>query len=362
MTTAPVDTVTEGFGKLLDPASRADPYPLYAHIREVSPVWVESMSSLVVGRFRDCEAVLRDPRMSSDRSSIRRSSVDRILPPDAPSSVRQPWFVGLDPPDHTRLRRLVSKAFTARTVAQLEPRIAALVDDLLDNAAEREQLDVVTDLAYPLPIMMICRILGVPMADEQLFRDWSVRLTRLADGFGVTYGDGESIPDWLQAEIDLHRYVLELIGSRRKDPGDDLISRLIAVEEEGDRLTSDELASIVVLLLLAGHETTVNLISHGFLGLLRNPQHLAALRADPGLAEPTVWSRVCRTICGSKQPSSDRAGAHASTVRRMVARSPDPWARTPCTRHPVGSPRSRVPNPAYAPLGHVPWEQAQRPP
>lgn len=292
MTAAPADTITEAFGALLDPANRADPYPVYARIREASPAWVEAMPAMVVARYRDCEAVLRDSRMSSDRTSIRQASVHRVLPDDAPSSLRQPWFVGVDPPDHTRLRRLVSKAFTVRTVAGLEPRMAAMVDDLLDRAAERDQFDLVADLAYPLPIAVICQILGVPMADEPLFHDWSVRLVKLADGFGLNYTDGEDVPDWLLGEIELHRYIGELIDSRRKNPGDDLISRLIAVEAGGDRLTRDEMVSTVVLLLLGGHETTVNLISHGSLALLRNPHHLAALRADPDLAERTVEEAI----------------------------------------------------------------------
>ncbi|WP_206642128.1 cytochrome P450 [Nonomuraea polychroma] len=200
----------------------------------------------------------------------------------------------MDPPDHTRLRRLVSSAFTARAVARMEASIAQLVGEYLDGAAERETFDVLSGLAYPLPVAVICRMLGVPPADERLFHGWSAQLTRLFDGFDNHYdGNGET-PEWMQGEVELHRYVNELVADRRKRPRrDDLISELLAAEDGGDVLSHDELVSTIVLLLVAGHETTVNLIANGVLALLRHPGHLAALRADPGTA-PAVVEEILR--------------------------------------------------------------------
>ncbi|MBN6054899.1 cytochrome P450 [Nonomuraea sp. RK-328] len=192
----------------------------------------------------------------------------------------------MDPPDHTRLRRLVSSAFTARAVARMEGSVAKLVDELLDSVAEGEAFDVLSGLAYPLPVAVICRMLGIPPADERLFHQWSSQLTRLLDGF--TNPD-EGDPEWVAGMVEMHRYVNELVAERRRSPrGDDLISDLLAAEDDGDVLGHDELVSTVVLLLVAGHETTVNLIANGVLALLRHPEHLAGLRADPGMALAVV--------------------------------------------------------------------------
>ncbi|WP_188196575.1 cytochrome P450 [Nonomuraea sp. SYSU D8015] len=291
--TQAIDSETSGLhliGKLLDPASRPDPYPIYAELRALGPVWLEEMSSLVVTGYRDCETLLRDPRLSAERDRFFNAdgSADPY-PPDAPSSVRQPWFLSLDPPDHTRLRRLVSSAFTARAVARMEGSVVRLVDEYLDRAAEQGTFDVLSGLAYPLPVTVICHMLGVPRADERLFHRWSAQLTRRLDGFSNHYdGNGET-PEWVHGEVELHRYVNDLVAQRRRSPRrDDLLSELLAAEDGGNALSHDELVSTIVLLLVAGHETTVNLIANGVLALLRHPDHLAALRADPGTASAVV--------------------------------------------------------------------------
>ncbi|GAA3573849.1 cytochrome P450 [Nonomuraea rosea] len=292
------DRDTSGFhlvGKLLEPASRIDPYPVYAEFRARGPVWVDEMSSLVVTGYRDCETLLRDPRLSAERWRFFDAgrSADPY-PPDAPPSVRQPWFLSMDAPDHTRLRRLVSSAFTARTVARMESSVARLVDDLLDHAAESETFDVLSGLAYSLPMTVICRMLGVPQADERLFHGWSAQLTRLLDGFSDLGETDGATPEWVRGSVEMHRYVGELVTDRRKSPRrDDLISELLAAEDGGDVLSHDELISTIVLLLVAGHETTVNLIANGVLALLRHPGHLAALRDDPGTA-PAVVEEILR--------------------------------------------------------------------
>ncbi|MFI0421249.1 cytochrome P450 [Spongiactinospora sp. 9N601] len=292
------DRETSGFelvGRLLSPMSRPDPYPVYAEFRALGPVWVEEISSLVVTGFRDCEALLRDPRLSAERRRLDPpGQAGDHYPPDAPPSVRQPWFLSLDPPDHTRLRRLVSSAFTARTIARMEDSIARLVDDLLDQVPGREPFDMLSGLAYPLPVTVICRMLGVPPADERLFHRWSTGLGRMLDGFsGPDDGDGEAAES-IHGMVELHRYVNELVADRRGRPGrEDLISELLAVEDGGDVLGHDELVATIVLLLVAGHETTVNLIANGVLALLRHPGRLAALRADPATA-PAVVEEVLR--------------------------------------------------------------------
>ncbi|TQM38958.1 cytochrome P450 [Pseudonocardia cypriaca] len=282
-------------GSLLDPASRADPYPIYARLRQLGPVWIEEMSTAIVSGFDDCERLLREPRLSAERWRRTGSFLDGVaLPPGTPSSVRQPWFLSQDPPDHTRLRRLASRPFTARAVARMEPTIVDLVDELLDRTAGRDSFDVLADFAHPLPVTVICRMLGVPLADEPLFRRWSAQLTQFLDGF-TPVGDlaGET-PGWVPGLIEMHRYVNDLVADRRAHAGgEDLISALLAAEEGGDALTHDELVSTVVLLLVAGHETTVNLIAAGVLALLRNPDQLAGLRADPGSA-PAVVEEVLR--------------------------------------------------------------------
>ncbi|MEV6038573.1 cytochrome P450 [Nonomuraea sp. NPDC052116] len=274
-------------GKLLDPASRPDPYPIYAEFRARGPLWIEEMSSLVVTSYHDCETLLRDPRLSAERwRFFQPDGAADPYPPDAPASVRRPWFLSLDPPDHTRLRRLVSSAFTARTVARMEDSVTRLVEECLDRAAEGEAFDVMSGLAYSLPVTVICRMLGVPQADERLFHGWTAQLTRLLDGFGNP-GDGND--EWAGGMADMHRYVNDLVAERRRSPRrDDLISELLAAQEGGDALSHDELVSTIVLLLVAGHETTVNLIANGVLALLRHPGHLAALRADPGTASAVV--------------------------------------------------------------------------
>ncbi|MFI7226831.1 cytochrome P450 [Nonomuraea angiospora] len=274
-------------GKLLEHASRPDPYPIYAEFRARGPLWIEEMSSLVVTGYHDCETLLRDPRLSAERwRFFQPDGAADPYPQDAPASVRRPWFLSLDPPDHTRLRRLVSSAFTARTVARMEDSVTRLVDECLDRAADGETFDVMSGLAYSLPVTVICRMLGVPQADERLFHRWTAQLTRLLDGFSNP-GDGNE--EWAGGMVDMHRYVNDLVAERRRSPRrDDLISELLAAQEGGDVLSHDELVSTIVLLLVAGHETTVNLIANGVLALLRHPGHLAALRADPGTASAVV--------------------------------------------------------------------------
>jgi cytochrome P450 len=270
--------------ELADPANLPDPYPVLAGLREASPFAEFGGAFVVVGRHSDCSAVLRHPHASSERG---RS----LLTPTPPRRVRdRPSFLSLDPPDHTRLRRLVSKAFTPRTVARLEPRIRAITDQLLTAAAAAGQLEVVSQLAYPLPVRIISELLGVPVEDHPRFAGWSARLAHsLQPGFGIDPAVAQAREDAAQVASDEFAvYFRELIAIRRAQPAQDLLSEMIAAEDGGEKLTEDELIATCVLLLVAGHETTVGLISNGILALLRHPGQLALLRRDPSLAADAV--------------------------------------------------------------------------
>jgi cytochrome P450 len=267
--------------RLLDPAGRADPYPLYAAIRAAGPVQlIENAPVAIVSGYQACQQLLRDPRVTSDR---RKASMLEFLPTGEVPTPETPSFLFLDPPDHTRLRRLVSKAFTARAVQRLEPFIRQTIDDLLDAAGDRDGLDVLADLAHPLPVTVICRMLGVPLADEPLFSAWSTLLAKTLDPVLALTGTlGEGVAERVAAFDQLTEYFYRLVEQRRSDPGEDLLSALIAAEEAGDTLTEAELVATCSLLLVAGHVTTANLIANGMLALLRYPAELATLRGGDG--------------------------------------------------------------------------------
>jgi len=271
---------------LADPAVLPDPYPVLAGLRAASPFAELDGAFVVVGRYADCSAVLRDPRASSQReeSLIARGGSSAVRRRDRPS------FLSLDPPDHTRLRRLVSTAFTARTVARLEPRIRAVTGELLGAAVAAGQLEVVSQLAYPLPVRIISEMLGVPVEDHPRFAGWSARLaSSLQPGFGLDPAEALARAEAAQVAGDeFADYFRELIARRRAQPTEDLLSEMISAEDAGQKLTEDELIATCILLLVAGHETTVGLISNAILALLRHPGQLALLQEDPSLAPGAV--------------------------------------------------------------------------
>jgi cytochrome P450 len=282
MTTAEVAPAFDPF----DPAFRVDPYPLYQRLREENPIHPGPIGGLVLTRHADCLHVLRHPAASSDerkgdlfRAMEEAGEIDRELAENRP-------FLFLDPPDHTRLRRLVSKAFTPRTVERLRPRVQALVDELLDAVVPTGSIELVEDLAYPLPVQVISELLGVPPEDHERFKGWSRDLAR---GLDPDFILPPEVLERRKEAIDaFSAYFLELIAERRRVPQDDLLSALVAAEDEGDRLTEQELLSTCTLLLVAGHETTVNLIANGTLALLRHPDQLQRLRQEPSLARSAV--------------------------------------------------------------------------
>ena len=282
MTTAPA---TQGLLlQLLDPANRADPYSICAQFRDSGPFQLPGANVTVFSTYRDCDEVLRHPSSSSDRL---KSTMARRLAESgsAPRPLGPPGFLFLDPPDHTRLRKLVSKAFAPKVVSGLQTEISALVDGLLDRVAENGEFEVVEDFAHPLPVAVICRLLGVPLEDEPQFSRASALLAQALDPFvAFTGAVRDGFEERMQAARWLREYFHGLIEERRSRPGDDFISGLIAVEESGDQLSHDEIISTCNLLLIAGHETTVNLIGNAILAMLRNPIEWAALAADAGRA------------------------------------------------------------------------------
>ncbi|AFC51827.1 MULTISPECIES: cytochrome P450 [Mycobacterium avium complex (MAC)] len=294
MTTAPTEA-TESQGlllQLLDPANRADPYRLCAQFRDRGPLQLPDANLVVFLSYRDCDEVLRHPSSSSENanSTVAKRQAEAGT---APPRQGPPGFLFLDPPDHTRLRKLVSKAFAPRVVSALQPDIRSLVDGLLDRVAEKGQFEVVEDFAYPLPVAVICRLLGVPLEDEPQFSRASALLAQALDPFSTITGvPAEVANERQQAGTWLRDYFHGLIDKRRSRPGEDLLSGLIAVEESGDQLTEEEIVSTCNLLLIAGHETTVNLIGNAVLAVLRNPGQWAALGADadraPAIVEETL--------------------------------------------------------------------------
>ena len=271
---------------LRTPEHQAQPHVLYHRLRQEAPVlFVPEWDEFVLTRHADCEAVLRDQRFSSNPSHRRLEiPIDEQDVRTQLSSTDMNVLLFIDPPDHTRIRRLVSSAFTPRRVEQMRADIQVIVDGLLDEAAAKGELDVVLDLGYQVPVTVICQMLGVPKEDRGLFHEWSSGATRLLDGVIPE----EELGPALGGAMSIINYLNGIIDERRKAPGDDLLSALIAAEEEGEKLTEEELRSTTLLLFVAGHETTMNLIGNGVNALLRHPGELARLRDDPGLITSAV--------------------------------------------------------------------------
>ncbi len=288
MTTAPQDLLLQ----LLEPARRANPYPVYRQLREQGPLQLPESNLTVFASFTDCDAVLRHPSSCSDR--LKSTSAQRAIAAGEPARpFGVPGFLFLDPPDHTRLRRLVSKAFSPKVVKSLEPDIAAMVDGLLDEVEEAGRFEAITDLAHPLPVAVICRLLGVPLEDEAQFSAASTLLAQGLDPFIAFTGQTQGMEERLEAGLWLRGYLRELLAQRRAQPADDLMSGLIAVEESGEQLTEEDIVATCNLLLVAGHETTVNLIANAMLAMLRHPQQWTALSRDAGRA-PAIIEETLR--------------------------------------------------------------------
>jgi cytochrome P450 len=262
----------------MDPEFVADPYPMYHRLRAEDPVHHSPLGFWVLTRYPDVMAMLRDPRLIKEPiAAFVAARFGMAVPPGLGLSM-----LDRDPPDHTRLRGLVSKAFTPRALEKLRPGIQQIVDGLLDEAAGRGSMDLIEEFAYPLPVRVICEMLGVPVKDHERFKAWGLDIARGLDAIMLP-PDSEVGRRSVSGRRALAEYFRELIGERRTAPRDDMLSALIAAEEAGDKLNEEELLATCILLLVAGHETTVNLIGNGTLALLRHPAELRKLRENPGL-------------------------------------------------------------------------------
>jgi len=271
-----------------DPAFQRDPYPFYRRLREADPACYVDHNGwgfFFLTRHADVSAALRDPRLG--RAPSRPSEAYLASVPEGYRPVLRlinDWMLLRDPPDHTRLRSLVNRAFTPRVVENLRPRVRQIADELLDRVAGQGEMDLIADLAFPLPVIVIAELLGIPPADRELFRRWS---NVLVENIDLNQSDASLRAGSLVAG-ELSDYLRAMIADRRRAPRDDLLSGLVAAEERGDRLSEAELIANCALLLAAGHETTVNLIGNGVLALLRAPGEWARLGAEPGLLPNAV--------------------------------------------------------------------------
>ena len=281
---AGVDTTQLLFNPFL-PEVHSDPYPHYHALREREPVHQPFPGAWLLSRHRDVVPLLRSPNVSSDR---RKSPMYELFLQSLPDPHRfqdiPPSMLFLDPPDHTRLRGLVNKAFTARVVESMRPRVHEIVEGILDGVAEKGEMDVVADLAYPIPVTVICDLFGVPQEDRAQVKAWSLDLIYTLDPLVA----GDRLEKAAQAGLAFREYLRGLIEDRRGRHGDDFISALIQAEEEGERLTDEEIVSMCVLLLIAGHETTSGLIGNGMLALGRHPDAMRELRDDPSIIKTAV--------------------------------------------------------------------------
>ena len=270
---------------LSSPQFKANPHPFYARLREEAPVWRTTLpdkrTAWMVTRYKDVAGVLKDDGFAKDPLNAQ----------DPEQRAEAPWVPGflkplernmldVDEPDHRRLRTLVSKAFTPRLIERLRGRIEAICQELLDAMERKGRAELVSDYALPLPATVIAELLGIPAGDHRKFHRWSNRIVSISSGRDVWRA--------LPAALAFVRYLRRMTELRRVSPEDDLISALVQAEEAGDRLSQDELLAMSFLLLVAGHETTVNLIASGTLALIEHPEQLENLKADPQLIKSAV--------------------------------------------------------------------------
>ncbi|MEA2805030.1 MAG: hypothetical protein QOE49_5125 [Rhodospirillaceae bacterium] len=270
------------FVEAMSPAFRDDPYPHYERFRGAEPLLRVADTIWFALGHGDVTNLLRHPGMSTDESHATTE-----IGKTGAGAVKTQSLLFMDPPDHTRLRNLVARAFTPRRIEGLRAATEAITAELLDAmVADRAPVDLIQAFAYPLPVRVICSLLGIPAADEAVFTGWSRGIARSLDPTILRSAEIDATIE--QARRELRAYLGDLLEFRRRTPGDDLLSGLAAVEADGDRISPGEVLSLAVLLLVAGHETTVNLIGNGVLALLRAPDQLAVLRRSPDLVGPAV--------------------------------------------------------------------------
>jgi cytochrome P450 len=326
-----------------EPGFSADPYDQYARIREAGRTQRSFFDNLLIHRYDDCFGLLRQAGTSVDDASAK-AGARREIPPEVIGDRGQRGqhaILNLDPPDHTRIRRLVSSAFTMRRLEQLRPRVQVLIAELLDDMAAAAQdsggepVDLMSAFAFPLPFQVITELLGMPEGDRDQLREWSHQTTLVLEPML----DDEGLQRTMAASDLMNDHIRQAIEWKRQNPADDLLSGLIAAEEDGDRLTTDELIDQVSLLYLAGHETTVNLIGNGTLALLRHRDQFERLVADPGLDANAVdellrWDspvQLSRRIALSEMTVAGEtvdAGTVVMTLLGAANRDPSHWGPT----------------------------------
>ena len=267
--------------------NRSDPYTLYRHYRETDPMNRAEPGIWTLTRYNDILAVLRDDRFSVDPRNAtafdelrEQQGEDQSFIANAAGRV----LLFTDPPDHTRLRTLVNKAFTPRTVERLRSHITELVGGILDDVSPHGEMDVIEDLAYPLPALVICELMGVPTSDRDMFRGWSGEVAPILD----PWTSKEVLDNAVGTLAKFLFYFMDLVQKRRDDPQDDLVSALLAAEEHDEKLTDEQLLALCILVFIAGHETTQNLIGNGLYALLRHPDEHKRLRDDPTLTKDAI--------------------------------------------------------------------------
>jgi cytochrome P450 len=281
-----VQTATTGpIFNPLSPEFIRDPYPAYERLRTTDPMHLTPFGVFVASRHAEASSVIRDKRFGKDY-------VERTRRRYGPEIMEQPvfrsmshWMLQQDPPDHTRLRGLVVKAFTARRVEDMRPRIRQIVDETLERIAPKGHMDLIEDFAFRLPVTIICDMLGIPAEHREIFYASSRNGGRVLDPVPLSPAE---IAEANAGNAMAHGYFQQLFELRRRSPGDDLTTQLVQAEENGSKLSNEELTANIILLFGAGHETTVNLIGNGLLALHRNPDQLALLKANPALISNAI--------------------------------------------------------------------------
>ncbi|MFF7366232.1 cytochrome P450 [Streptomyces tricolor] len=273
--------------QITDFANRADPYPVYEELRRTPVLHEEEGGPYIISSYYDIKALLHDPRISSDARNLAAAGEDELGQEEETGGL-PPSFLRLDPPEHDRLRRIANGAFgpphRPRRIDGLRSDMREIVTELIDGFGDARQIDLVDQFAYPFPVTVICRLLGVPREDEPRFRAWVDPLVASLDPATREGAEADAQKTAQEARMQLGMYLAGLVEQRTKEPRDDLLSDLVNSRGPDGSMTMMEVLSTSVLLLIAGHETTVNLISNGMLTLLRHPEILRRLREDPGLA------------------------------------------------------------------------------
>ena len=303
-----------------------DPYPLYHRLRSEDPVhWSDEVQSWIVTRYTDVSSVLQySPQLSSNRIL----ALFQLLSPDVKEKTQSLYhhlreeMQYKDPPEHTRLRKLVNQAFTPRMIAALRPRLQQTIEEMFAAVLERGRMDFIRDFAYPFPVIVICELLGLPRDDRDQFKHWSDDITAFLEALAETYGD---VAERAQSSVlALQDYLSQLVAERRRNPQEDLITALALAVQEGEKLSEEELHAMVVFLLFAGHETTTGLLGNGFLTLLLHPDQFQKMRDDRSLVGSAV--EECLRYEGSIQRISRQATEDFEMDGKQIQQGQRVWA------------------------------------